>query len=215
LIKVYADWDHPTLTVAEMQVIVEEAHKAHRKVAAHATSAEGIHNALTAGVDSIEHGHRADRADLELMKSKGVYLVPTLSVIDADVAQDPARFASPQAKAFLESMHQSVLIAKELGVKIADGSDPASADRHGKNGEELEAMTKRGLSSLEAIRAATTAAADLIGWPNDVGALETGKYADLIAVHGDPLADIRTLQHVAFVMKGGRIVKDELAASRP
>ncbi len=169
LIKVYADWDRPTLTVAEMQVIVEEAHKAHRKVAAHATTVEGIHNALTAGVDSIEHGHRADRADLELMKSKGVYLVPTLSVVDADVAQDPARFASPPAKAFLESMHQAVLMAKELGVKIADGSDPASADRHGKNAEELEAMTKRGLSSLEAIRAATTAAAELIGWPNDVG----------------------------------------------
>jgi len=78
LIKVYADWRYPTLTVAEMQVIVEEAHKAKRKVAAHATTVEGIHNAVLAGVDSIEHGHRADRADLELMKSKGVYLVPTL-----------------------------------------------------------------------------------------------------------------------------------------
>src|SRR5579872_955632 len=89
LIKIYADWQYPTLTVAEMQVIVEEAHKAHRKVAAHATTVEGIRNAVTAGVDSIEHGHRADRADLELMRSKGVYLVPTLSVVDAEEAQNP------------------------------------------------------------------------------------------------------------------------------
>jgi imidazolonepropionase-like amidohydrolase len=215
LIKVYADWNYPTLTVAEMQVVVEEAHKAKRKVAAHATTPEGIRNALMAGVDSIEHGHRADRADLELMKSKGVYLVPTLSVIDADVAQHPDQFASPAAKAFLESMRQSVAIAKQLGVKIADGSDPDSADRHGKNAEELEAMTRRGLTSLEAIRAATIAAADLIGWPNDVGAVEPGKYADLIAVRGDPIADIQVLQHVAFVMKSGRIVKDELAPTRP
>jgi imidazolonepropionase-like amidohydrolase len=149
------------------------------------------------------------------MKSKGVYLVPTLSVIDADVAQHPDQFASPAAKAFLESMRQSVVIAKQLGVKIADGSDPDSADRHGKNAEELEAMTRRGLTSLEAIRAATIAAADLIGWPNDVGAVEPGKYADLIAVRGDPIADIQVLQHVAFVMKSGRIVKDELAPTRP
>jgi imidazolonepropionase-like amidohydrolase len=215
LIKVYADWNYPTLTVAEMQVVVEEAHKAHRKVAAHATTPEGIRNAVMAGVDSIEHGHRADRADLQLMKSKGVYLVPTLSIVDADVAQQPDRFASPAAKAFLESMHQAVVIAKELGVKIADGSDPDSADRHGKNAEELEAMTRRGLTNLEAIRAATVAAADLIGWPDDVGAVEAGKYADLIALRGDPLTDIHVLQHVAFVMKGGRIVKDELAPSRP
>jgi len=112
-------------------------------------------------------------------------------------------------------MRQSVAIAKQLGVKIADGSDPDSADRHGKNAEELEAMTRRGLTSLEAIRAATIAAADLIGWPNDVGAVEPGKYADLIAVRGDPIADIQVLQHVAFVMKSGRIVKDELAPTRP
>ena len=98
LIKVYADWGYPTLTVAEMQVVVEEAHKQHRKVAAHATSAEGIRNAVQAGVDSIEHGHRADRAALALMKSKGVYLVPTLSVIDAHVAKTPENWTSPRSQ---------------------------------------------------------------------------------------------------------------------
>jgi imidazolonepropionase-like amidohydrolase len=215
LIKVYADWRYPTLTVAEMRVVVEEAHKQHRKVAAHATTAEGIRNAVQAGVDSIEHGHRADRAALALMKSKGVYLVPTLSVIDAYVAKTPEDWASPQAKAFLEAIQQAVATAKELGVKIADGSDPSSSERHGRNAEELEAMTRRGLTPLEAIRAATTSAADLIGWPEEIGAIEVGKFADLIAVQGDPIADIKVLQHVGFVMKSGHIIKNESASKTP
>jgi imidazolonepropionase-like amidohydrolase len=215
LIKVYADWAYPTLTVAEMQVVVEEAHKAGRKVAAHATTPEGIRNALVAGVDSIEHGHHADRADLELMKAKGVYLVPTLSGTDAHFARKPEDYNSPKAKAFLEDMRQALVTAKALGVKIADGSDPGSAERHGKNAEELVSMARRGLTPIEAIRAATLSAADLIGWPDDVGALEAGKYADLIAVDGDPLIDLTILQHVRFVMKGGHVVKDELAAGEP
>jgi imidazolonepropionase-like amidohydrolase len=214
LIKVYADWNYPTLTVAEMQVVVEEAHKANLKVAAHASLPGGIRNAVLAGVDSIEHGHRADRATLELMKSKGVYLVPTLSVIDAVVAKAPEQWTSPRAKSFLESMRQAVATAKELGVKIANGSDPDSIVRHGRNADELDAMTRRGLSSLEAIRAATTTAADLIGWPGEVGAIEVGKFADLVAVYGDPIADITVLQHVGFVMKGGRVIKNELATAR-
>jgi imidazolonepropionase-like amidohydrolase len=215
LIKVYADWRYPTLTVEEMRVIVEEAHKADRKVAAHATTPEGIRNAVLAGVDSIEHGHRADREDLLLMKSKGVYLVPTLSGIDGAVAKNPGDYESPKAKAFLESIRQSVTLAKALGVKIADGSDPDSAERHGKNARELEAMTRRGLTPLEAIRAATTSGADLIGWPDDVGAIEAGKFADLIAVQGDPIADITVLQHIGFVMKGGRIIKNEINDKSP
>ena len=215
LIKIYADWSYPTLTVAEMQVIVEEAHKARRKVAAHATTPEGIRNAVLAGVDSIEHGHRADRAALELMKSKGIYLVPTLSVVDAAIAKKPDDWPAQEREALLESMREAVATAKELGVKIADGSDPASIERHGKNAEELEAMTRRGLTTLEAIRAATTTAADLIGWPNDVGTIEVGKFADLIAMQGDPIADIAVLQRVKFVMKSGRIIKNELAGSKP
>jgi len=210
LIKVYADWLYPTLTVAEMQVIVEEAHKANRKVAAHATTTEGIRNAILAGVDSIEHGHHADRADLELMKQKGVYLVPTLSGLDAHIARKPDDFASVKAQAYLEAIRQAITIARQLGVKIADGSDPASAARHGKNAEELQSMIRRGLTTLEAIRAATTSAADLIGWSDDVGAVEAGKFADLIAVQGDPLQDIALLQHIPFVMKGGVVIKNDL-----
>jgi len=210
LIKIYADWSEPTLTIAEMEVVVEEAHRAKRKVAAHATTPEGIRNAVRAGVDSIEHGHGADRSALELMKAKGVYLVPTLSVVDAMVAKAPERWTSQQSRSFLDSIGQAMAIAKELGVRIADGSDPAAVDRHGRNAEELESMTRRGLSALEAIRAATTSAADLLGWADDVGSVDVGKYADLIAVQGDPTADITVLQHVKFVMKGGRVVKNQL-----
>src|SRR5579862_6590946 len=148
LIKVYADWLHPTLTVGEMRVIVEEAHKQKLKVAAHATTPGGIRNAVMAGVDSIEHGHYADRAVLQLMKSKGIYLVPTLSTV------------SPKSPALFDAAQQTMHIAKEIGVKIADGSDASSVTRHGKNAGELEAMTQRGLTPIEAIRAATLSAAD-------------------------------------------------------
>jgi imidazolonepropionase-like amidohydrolase len=211
LIKVYADWLYPTLTVAEMQVIVEEAHKANRKVAAHATTTDGIRNAVLAGVDSIEHGQHADRADLELMKLKGVYLVPTLSGTDAHIAKKPDDFTSAKAKAYLEAINKSVAMARQIGVKIADGSDPATAERHGKNAEELQSMTRRGLTTLEAIRAATASAADLIGWSDDVGAIEAGKFADLIAVQGDPIEDIALLQHIKFVMKGGKVIMNDLS----
>jgi len=135
------------------------------------------------------------------MKSKGVYLVPTLSVIDAMSRSRRTNDFRQGSVRSLNRCAQSVASAKEIGVKIADGSDPAATDRHGKNAEELEAMTRRVLKPLDAIRAATTSAADLIGWPDDVGAVEVGKFADLIAVQGDPIADITILHHVKFVMK--------------
>jgi len=214
LIKVYADWEHPTLTVDEMRVIVEEAHRQKLKVAAHATTPEGIKNAVTAGVDSIEHGHRASREDLEMMKANGVFLVPTVGVIDLDVEKHKNDPATPeqrkQLETFLQGIQQAVEMAKSLGVKIAAGFDPASPDVHGKNATELAAMAKRGLTPLEVIQAATINAAELLSWQDKVGALEAGHYADLIAVDGDPLADITVLQKVKFVMKGGVVVKAAL-----
>jgi len=210
LIKVYADWRNPTLTVEEMHVVVEEAHKQNLKVAAHATTPEGIKNAITAGVDSIEHGHRINREDLELMKARGTFLVPTIGVIDLDLEASKDKPLSPDQRkrfeAFMEGIHQEIQIAKELRVKIAAGFDPASAAEHGKNASELEAMTKRGLTPLEAIQAATINAAELLSWQDKVGALEAGYYADVIAVDGDPLTDITTLQHVKWVMKGGVVI---------
>lgn len=209
LIKVYADWSAPTLSVAELQVVVEEAHKAGRKVAAHATTSQGIRNAVAAGVDSIEHGTHADQEGLRTMQAKGVFLVPTLAVADAWAAQSPENAASPQLRAHLEGSRRTVEAARAMGVKIVNGSDPSAGDRHGKNAEELVAMTKRGLSALEAIQAATTSAADLLGMIDIVGTLEAGKYADLIAVAGNPLHDIAALLRVKFVMKGGVVIKND------
>jgi len=214
LIKVYADWTHPTLTVEEIRVVVEEAHRQGLKVAAHATTPDGIRNAVIAGVDSIEHGHRADRQDLELMKAKGTFLVPTVGVIDALVEKSKTMQLSPEQikrrDAFLQGIQQVIQQAMSLGVKIASGFDASSPDAQGRNADELVALTKRGMSPLGAIRAATMNAAELLGWQDRVGTLEPGKYADLIGVEGDPLTDVTVLQHVQFVMKGGTIVKNSL-----
>ncbi len=210
LIKVYADWDNPTLTVDEIRVIVEEAHRQKKKVAAHATTPEGIKNALLAGVDSIEHGHRINREDLEMMKEKGTFLVPTIGVIDAFMASNNRPLTPEQSKRrdnFMQGLQFEVQTAKSLGVKMATGYDASSAERQGKNAEELVALVKRGLTPVEVIQAATINAAELLGWQDKVGALEPGHFADVIAVQGDPLKDVSELQRVKFVMKGGIVVK--------
>ncbi|HVI10946.1 MAG TPA: amidohydrolase family protein [Candidatus Binatia bacterium] len=208
LIKVYADWDHPTLTVDEIRVIVEEAHKARRKVAAHAHTPDGIRNALNAGVDSIEHGNGLDRSLLQLMKEKNAYWVLTKGYYFDHVKTEK----NPRVRAYFEKTLQrareNVATARELGVKIADGFDPAAAEEHGKNADEIVAMASLGMTPVEAIRAATVNAADLMGWQDRVGSIDPNKYADLIAVDGDPLADVTVLQNVKFVMKGGAVVKE-------
>jgi imidazolonepropionase-like amidohydrolase len=205
LIKVYADWRYPTLTVDELRVVVEEAHKANRRVAAHAATDQGILNALEAGADSIEHGFGAKRATLEKMKEKGIWLVPTV----AGLAKELEAAGDPKALEFLQQVREMVRIANEVGVKIACGYDSTEIAQQGTNARELLALHNAGLTNLEAIRAATLSAADLLGWADKVGALEAGKYADLIAVTGDPLSDLKTLEHVFFVMKGGVVVKRE------
>ncbi|PYX45841.1 MAG: Xaa-Pro dipeptidase [Acidobacteria bacterium] len=205
LIKVYADWNHPTLTVDEVRVVVEEAHKQGLKVAAHATTAEGIKNAVIAGVDSIEHGHGIDRADLELMKAKGTFLVPAERHKNEPTTPEQQRGYD----AFMQGIQQEIQMAMNLGVKIASGFDAAEASGQGKNADELAALVRRGMPPLEAIRAATLNAAELMGWQDKVGSLEPGHFADVIAVDGDPLKDITILQHVKFVMKGGTVIKDE------
>jgi imidazolonepropionase-like amidohydrolase len=148
-------------------------------------------------------------ADLEMMKAKGVYLVPTLSPVDEYLADEKVDRNKPEVKKFLADMQQAVQFAKTLGVKIADGSDADSAELHGKNANELVAMTERGLTPIEAIRAATVTASELLGWQDRIGSVESGKYADLIAVDGDPVADVAVLRDVKFVMKGGNVVKNE------
>ena len=211
LIKVYADWRHPTLTVDEMQVVVQEAHQQGRKVAAHATTPEGIRNAIIAGVDSIEHGHGADRQDLEMMKAKGTYWVPTIGHYFDRVESANSPEARKYMEQTLQRVRQNIATARELNVEIASGFDPASAEGHGKNAHEIIALSKLGLPPIEAIRAATSNAADLMGWRDQVGSIEVGHYADVIAVSGDPVADVTQLEHVKFVMKGGIVVKNDFA----
>jgi imidazolonepropionase-like amidohydrolase len=195
-----------------MQVVVQEAHRQKLKVAAHATTAEGIKNAILAGVDSIEHGNHASREDLEMMKAHGTFLVLTLGAVYALGDSQVNAAMTPEQRRMREASKQSIQevirTARSLGVKIASGFDASSPTGQGKNANELVALTEVGMTPLEAIRTATLSNAELIGWQDRVGAIEEGKYADLIAVEGDPLRDIHALQNVRFVMKGGRVVKE-------
>jgi imidazolonepropionase-like amidohydrolase len=212
LLKLYADWHHPTLTVEEMRAIVEEAHKAGRTVAAHAVTSQGIRNALAAGVDSIEHGHEADRAALELIKKQGAFLVPTIGYFEWALEEAPNERARQFIGKKLQALRKTVALAHKLGVKIVSGFDASSARSQGRNAWEILALQRAGLPPIEAIRAATSRAAELLGLQEHVGTLEPGRYADLIAVSGDPLADVRELQRVRFVMKGGLVVRNELTS---
>lgn len=215
LLKVYAEWSNPTLTVEEMRVIVEEAHKARKKVAVHATSSEGIRNALEAGADSIEHGHDADRAALELLKKKGAWLVPTIGILEALAEQAPLEGMRRHYAAKLDSTRKMVAQAHQLGVKMATGYDASSARQQGDNARELVALGHAGLPPIEVLRAATLRGAELLGLQEHVGTVEPGRFADLIAVTGDPLKDLSELQRVRFVMKGGAVVRSELPTPAP
>ena len=213
LLKVYADWFYPTLTVEEIRGVVEEAHKMKLKVAAHADSVEGIRNALTAGVDSIEHGANADRSALEMIKSKNVFWVPTRFVFyhALQTTKDPR--GQKYLQGVVDRGRENLAVARQLGIRIADGSDPSTSEAHGKNAEELIELNRLGLPAIDAIRAATVNAAELMGWSDAVGALEKDHYADMIAVPGDPLTDITVLRRVQFVMKGGTVVRSSVPAA--
>ena len=216
VIKVYADWEGPTLTIAELSAIVEEAHKLGRKVAAHATHPIGMRNAVLAGVDSIEHGDGADRAVLELMRQKKTYLVVTAGPYEM-MLQKPAN--PPEQVAWLKQrltmVRRTVAMAMELGVPIASGFDTTEEQGHGKNAAHVIALTRLGMSPLAALRAATMDAAELLGWSHRIGRLAAGSHADIIAVSGDPLADITELERVRFVMKGGEVVVNRLPPATP
>jgi imidazolonepropionase-like amidohydrolase len=207
LIKIYVDWRHPTFTVEEIKAAVDEAHKAGIKIAAHATLQQGIANAVAAGVDSIEHGPRADAATLKLMKAKGIFWVPTMAAQDRGIE---AALSDPQRRdrvlALRASMRSTVANARQLGVKVALGFDASEAAYQGHSADEFKAMVKYGFTPLEAIQAATLGGGELYG--DKIGSIEAGYYADLVAVAGDPVANIDTLSRVSFVMKGGKVVKN-------
>lgn len=193
----------------EIRAIVIEAHRLGRKVAAHAHGAAGIKQAVLAGVDSIEHGSFIDDEAIRLMKEKGTYLVPTLYLADWFI-ENYQRMRVPEfmvekAKVVMPAARQNIARAFKAGVKVAFGTD-AAVYPHGLNAREFAVMVKLGLTPMQSIQAATVNAADLLGWSDRIGSIEAGRFADIIAVSGDPLADVTTLEHVTFVMKGGQVV---------
>jgi len=210
---VLSEGDNPALeqySPEEMKMIVETAHGLGRKVAAHAHGELGIRNAVLAGVDSIEHGSYINDEDIRLMKERGTYLVPTVYLQDWLMQNLQSLGLTPsnieKARTVLPIAQKNLSHAFQSGVKIAFGTD-AAVYPHGLNAHEFEKMVQMGLPPLTAIQAATVNAADLLGWSDRVGTLEPGKFADIIAVDGDPIADVRILQNVRFVMKGGEVVR--------
>ena len=203
---------HSQYTLEEMKAIVADAHRLGRKVAAHAHGAEGIRWAAEAGVDSIEHGSYIDDAGIAAMKEHGTYLVPTLYLGDwmfdnAEQTHMPAPLLA-KARDVIPAARKNIAHAFASGVKVAFGTD-AAVYPHGLNAHEFGVMVELGLTPLQAIQAATVNAADLLGWSGKVGSLEPGAWADIIAVDGDPLKDVTTLEKVKFVMKGGEVVRNE------
>jgi imidazolonepropionase-like amidohydrolase len=199
----------------EMSALISEAHDRYRKVAAHAHGAEGIKRAIRAGVDSIEHASLIDAEGLKLAKKNGTYLVMDVYVSSFILGE------GEKAGILEESLAKERLVGKvqrenfkkahEMGINIAFGSD-AGVYPHGDNGKQFAYMVKWGMTPMEAIQAATSKAAELLDWRNEngqlnVGAIETGRYADFIAVKGNPLKDVSVLENVTVVVKGGNVIK--------
>lgn len=219
-IKVYSDRsyfvrpdgvldDIPTFTLDELRAIVDEAHRQHHKVASHAMALNGVHNSVEAGVDSIEHGNYITDADLKTMAQKGIYYIPTIYVGEY-VAQGRA---AAGAKVWLDmiKIHQDTFRrALNAGVKIVFGTDVGGFDWGIDPAVEFPYMVKYGMTPAQAIRSATTTAAEMLGMQNDLGGIAAGKYADIVAVKGDPLSDISLLEKIDFVMKGGEVYKSPI-----
>ncbi len=209
------DVDTPQLTQEELNAIVDEAHALRRKTAAHAHGAEAAKRAIRAGIDSIEHGSFLDDEALDMMKAHGTYLVPTLMAIqglqeqfDSGVYVPPAIAA--KARAATAAIHGTFQRALAKGVKIGLGTD-AAVYPHGRNAEEFHQMVDLGMKPIDALKAGTSADAELLGLADKIGSLEAGKLADVVAVPGDPLQNIRQTEHAFFVMKEGVIYKNEAA----
>ncbi|EEF27286.1 conserved hypothetical protein [Ricinus communis] len=196
-------------TLEELKAIIGDAHRLGRKTAAHAHGGDGIKLSVLAGIDSIEHGSYIDDEGIKLMKEHKTYLVPTLYLGDwlidnADAIKLPKPLLD-KAKVVLPQARINIGKAIKAGVPIAFGTD-AAVYPHGLNAREFAVLVKLGMTPAQAIRTATVNAADLLGWSDRVGSIEAGKYADLIAVDGEPLKDVRALEQVQWVMKGGAVV---------
>jgi imidazolonepropionase-like amidohydrolase len=216
-IKVYSDrsyWvrddgvldDIPTFTMDELRAIVDEAHRERHKVASHAMALNGVHNSVEAGVDTIEHGNYITDADLKTMAARGIFYVPTIYVGEY-VAQGRAATGAPVWLKMIAIHEDTFRRAMHAGVKIAFGTDVGGFDWTVNPAKEFSSMVKFGMTPAQAIRAATSTAAELLGTQNELGTIATGKQADIVAVPGDPLADVSLMEKVEFVMKAGVVYK--------
>jgi imidazolonepropionase-like amidohydrolase len=212
-IKVYSDRsyrvredgvldDIPTFTMDELRAIVDEAHRERHKVASHAMALNGVHNSVEAGVDSIEHGNYIAEQDLKTMAARGVYYVPTIFVGEY-VAQGRAAEGAPVWVKMIQIHEDTFKRAMKAGVKIAFGTDAGGFDWKVNPAKEFSSMVKFGMTPAQAIRSASVTAAELLGMKDLLGTVEAGKLADIVAVPGDPLADVTLMEKVDFVMKGG------------
>lgn len=198
----------------EARALIDTAHLYGKKVAVHAHGADGINLALRLGADSIEHGTIFDDETIGLFRRSGAYYVPTLSTVNGyreRLAADPNAYPPevlPKIQWRISITGESLRRAVPAGVRIAFGTD-AGVSKHGRNADEFELMVQHGMTPATAIEAATVNAADLLGLSQEIGSLEPGKRADLIAVAGDPLTDVTTLKSVRFVMRDGRVYRDE------
>ncbi len=196
-------------TEEEMNALVTEAHRLDRKVAAHAIGKDGIMAALKAGADTIEHGDGFDAESIDLMVQKGVYWCPTIYVT-AYVADGRAAAGNPIWQQMIKLQEKAFGEAVKKGAKIAYGTDAGGYAWTENQAKEMSYMVRWGMTPMQAIQSATTVAAQLLQSENDLGALEPGKFADIVATTNDPLADISELEHVKFVMKNGQIYKNEI-----
>lgn len=206
--------DTPQLTQEELNALVDEAKALRLKTAAHAHGAEGAKRAIRAGIDSIEHGSFLDDEALDLMKQRGTCLVPThmaLKGLEERMAQPtfnmPAALRE-KANAAMASLARTFQNALQKGVRICFGTD-AGVYPHGRNAEEFALLVKLGMKPADALKSATAVNAELLGWADRIGTLEPGKLADVIAVPGDPVADIRATEKVFFVMKEGVVYRND------
>src|SRR3954466_201578 len=204
----------PQYTLEELRVAAETAHMAGRKIAAHAHGTQGIKNAIEAGIDSIEHASLVDDEGIRMAKEHGTYFVMDIYNDDYILNEAPkfglTKEKYDKEKALGQLQRDNFAKAVKAGVKMAFGTD-AGVYPHGDNAKQFFYMVKYGMTPADAIQAATVNAATLIGRDKDVGSIAPGKFADIIAVSGDPLANVRELEHVAFVMKGGEVYKNTLA----
>ncbi len=209
--------DTPQLTQEELNAIVDEAHALRLKTAAHAHGAEGAKRAIRAGIDSIEHGSFLDDEALTMMKQRGTYYVPTLMALQGLSEQIAKGIPIPppilvKAQAAIAALRQTFQKALAKGVKIGLGTD-AAVYPHGRNAEEFHQMVDLGMKPIDALKAGTSADAELLGLADKIGTLEAGKLADVVAVPGDPLENIRQTEKVFFVMKEGVIYKNQSAGA--